>query len=211
MKKSKILSKLFRNRYTRALLIFSITVCLFYLFHVEILNYIARQLVYRDNINPSDAIVVLAGDQTGERLMAGISLFKKGYGKIIVFWGGPIYWKITNAELFLRQMKECGIGPESAVWSEERLLQNSTLGEAQVNMSLLKGKGARSFILVTSNYHSARARYVYAPLAEKNGMKIYIWPSQTSDVNLERWWRDREMAKIVFIELQKAVWYRLFY
>jgi hypothetical protein len=62
-----------------------ITVCFFYLFHVAVLNYIANQLVYRDSINPSDAIVVLAGDQTGERLSAGISLFKKGYGKNIVF------------------------------------------------------------------------------------------------------------------------------
>ena len=177
----------------------------------QVLNYIANQLVYRDNIDPSDAIVVLVGDQTGERLMAGISLFKKGYGKNIVFWGGPAYWKVTYAELFLKQLKESGIGPESAVWSEERLQDNSTAGEAQVNMTLLKNIGARSFILVTSNYHSARARYVYAPLAEKNGMKMYVYPSQDSDVKLEGWWRDRESAKIVFLELQKTLWYRLFY
>ena len=87
---------------------------------------------------------------------------------------------------------------------------NSTAGEEQVNMKLLKNIGARSFILVTSDYHSARARYIYAPLAEKNGMKMYVYPSQDSDVNLEGWWKDRTSAKIVFMELEKTVWYRLF-
>ncbi len=198
------------NKCGKALLLFFITVCFFYLFHIPVLNYIANQLVYRDNINSSDAIVVLVGDQ-GERLSAGISLFKRGYGKNIVFWGGPAYEKVTYAELFLKQMKESGIGPEIAVWSEEKLLQNGTAGEAQVNMKLLKNKGARSFILVTSNYHSARARYVYAPLAEKNGMKMYVYPSRDSAVKLEGWWRDRESAKIVFLELLKTLWYRLFY
>lgn len=198
------------NKYAKALLLFSIILYLFYLLYAPVLNYIANELVYRDKVIPSDAIVVLTGDGTGERLMAGISLFKKGYGKKIVFWGGPIYWKVTIAELFLRQLKENGIGPKSAVWSEERLLQYSTAGEEQVNMKLLKNIGARSFILVTSDYHSARARYIYAPLAEKNGMKMYVYPSQDSDVNLEGWWKDRTSAKIVFMELEKTVWYRLF-
>ncbi len=198
------------NKCGKALLLFFITMCLFYLFHIPVLNYVANQLVYKDNINPSDAIVVLAGDQ-GERLNAGISLFKRGYGKNIVFWGGPAYEKVTNAELFLKQMKESGVGPEIAVWSEEKLLQNGTAGEAQVNMKLLQNKGARSFILVTSNYHSARARYVYAPLAEKKGMKMYVYPSQDSAVKLEGWWRDRASAKIIFLELLKTLWYRLFY
>ena len=69
-------------------------------------------------------------------------------------------------------------------------------------MKLLKNIGARSFILVTSDYHSARLD-IYAPLAEKNGMKMYVYPSQDSDVNLEGWWKDRTSAKIVFMELKR--------
>lgn len=212
MPKRNLVNSTLKDKCGKTLLLFLfLTVSLFYLFHVTLLNHVASQLVYGDSIVPSDAIVVLSGDRTGERLMAGISLFKKGYGKNIVFWGGTVYWKVTLAELFLKQLKESGIGPKSAVWSEERLLENSTAGEAHVNMTLLKNKGARSFILVTSNYHSARAKYIYAPLAERNGMKMYVYPSQDSDVKLEGWWRDRESAKIVFLELQKTLWYKLFY
>lgn len=181
-----------------------------YFFHVPILNYMASQLVYKDDVKPCDAIVVLTGDGTGERLMAAVELLKKGYGKYIVFWGGPIYWKITIAELYLRQLKDSGVEPEYAVWSDERLSQVSTDGEAQVNMRLLKDRGARSFILVTSHYHTARARNVYNPLAVGNGMTMVVYPAADSDVNLQGWWRYRNSAKVIFIEFQKTIWYKLF-
>lgn len=178
--------------------------------HQPVLNYLANQLVYKDDVKASDAIVVLAGDRTGERLMAGISLLKRGYGRKIVFWGGPIYWKITNAELFLRQLKESGIGSEFAASSDESLDEFSTRGEAQANIKVLKKMGVRSFILVTSDYHTARARYVYAPLAKENNMTMYVYPAQDSTVRLRDWWKDRESAKTILEEFEKTLWYRFF-
>ena len=181
-----------------------------FLFHGPILNRIAKKLVYQDDIKRSDAIVVLAGDSTGERLATGISLFKKGYGKYIVFSGGSLYWKIHYADLFLQQLRENGIKPEFAVYSTVPLPQVSTEGEAIVNIGLLRNKGAKSFILVTSDYHTARARFVYAPLARKYGMAMYVCPAQDSTVKLHDWWKDRESAKTVLIEFEKTIWYRLF-
>jgi len=183
---------------------------LFVAAHKPVLNFLAGQLVYKDDIKPSDAIVVLMGDRTGERLMAGISLFKKGYGKKIVFWGGPVYWKINRSELCLRQLREYGIGPESVAWSNEKLSRNSSQDEAHVNINLLKVIGAKSFILVTSDYHTARARYIYAPLSGNNGMTMYVYPVQDSTVKLREWWDDRQSAKTIFMEFQKTLWYRLF-
>lgn len=198
------------KRWIRLSLIISCILAALYLFHTPILNSMARQLVYEDDIKPCDAIVVLAGDDTGDRLITGISLFKKGYGGYIVFWGGPVYWKITHAELFLGLLKEYGVSPEFAVWSEEKLLENSTRGEAEVNMKLLERKGAKSFILVTSNYHTARAREVYAPLARKHQMAMYVYPAQDSSIRIEGWWKDRESAKNILLEFEKTLWYKIF-
>jgi len=195
---------------SKIIILFVCGLFLLVLFHQPLLNGLANQLVYKDVLKPADAIVVLAGDHTGERLMSGISLFKKGYGRKIVFWGGPVYWKITNGELFLRQLKENGIGPEFALWSEERLTENSTRGEAQVNMKLLKKMGAQSFILVTSDYHTSRARFVYAPLARDSNMIMYVCPVQESTVKIRGWWKDRESAKTVLGEIERTVWYKLF-
>ena len=191
-----------------SIVIFCILAAL-YLFRGPILNSMARQLVYEDVIKPCDAIVVLAGDDTGERLITGVSLFKKGYGRYIVFWGGPVYWKITHAELFLRLLKQYGVSPEFAVWSEEKLLENSTRGEAEVNIKLLERKGAKSFILVTSAYHTSRAREVYAPLARKNRMAMYVYPAQDTSVKIEGWWKDRESAKNIVLEFEKTLWYKI--
>ncbi|MBF0538197.1 MAG: YdcF family protein [Nitrospirae bacterium] len=217
-----------KGRFLKRLVFVIVLLAVLYVYHESILNYMASQLVYsdplptvvgsdplptvvgKDDIKPIDAIVVLTGDYTGERLMTAIDLLKKGYGKYIVFWGGPIYWKVTIAELYLRQLQESGVQPERAVWSDERLTQLSTTAEAQVNMRLLKGRGARSFILVTSDYHTARARNVYKDIARNNGMTMFVYPAPDSTVKLQGWWRDRSSAKVVFIELQKTVWYRLF-
>ena len=81
--------------------------------YAPVLNYIANELVYRDKVIPSDAIVVLTGDGTGERLMAGMSLFKRGMERRSCFGEAPFIGRYF-AELFLRQLKENGIGPESA-------------------------------------------------------------------------------------------------
>jgi len=180
-----------------------------YLLYDDVLNNMAKTLVREDKIQPSDAIVVLAGDRRGERMESGINLYKEGYGKYLVFWGGPIYWKIPLAELALRQIEEGGVPLEKVIWSEEKLEEFSTRGEANVNLRLLKNSGIRSFILVTSPYHTERAASVYDKLINGTDMKMYVYPSIDTAVRLNEWWTDRHSAKMVYYELTKKLFYRL--
>ncbi len=181
-----------------------------YFLYAILLNAMGQALVREDNIKPSDAIVVLAGDSKGERLMTGIDLFKQGYGKMIIFWGGQLYWKFTYAELMLHQLKEAGIPEDKIVWSDETLSQISTNGEALVNFRSMKENNVRSFILVTSPYHTRRAAYVYEPIVKKNGMKMYVYPSADTSIRLTEWWKDRNSAKMVYYEWNKRIYYWLF-
>ncbi len=201
--------RLFKKWWGKAAAVLLLACFLIYMFHEPMLNLLAQTLVRSDAIKPCDAIVVLAGDYAGNRLEGGIGLLKKGYGKYIVFWGGPVYWKVTFAELYLRQLKEAGVGPDRAVWSEEKLSEFSTRGEALVNMRLLREKGANSFILVTSDYHSARAGRVYREMAKKYGMTMYVHPVADPDVKLHDWWKSRASAKMVYLELEKSIWYKI--
>ena len=180
-----------------------------YFLYDDILNDMAKTLVREDKIQPSDAIVVLAGDRRGERMESGINLYKEGYGKYLVFWGGPIYWKISLAELALRQIAEGGVPLEKVIWSEEKLDEFSTRGEAKVNLRLLKENGIHSFILVTSPYHTARAAAVYDKLINGTDMKMYVYPSIDTAVKLNEWWTDRYSAKMVYYELTKRLFYWL--
>jgi uncharacterized SAM-binding protein YcdF (DUF218 family) len=176
-------------------------------FHASILKMVAQPLVRSDRIEPADAIVVLTGDISGKRMDGAIKLLKQGYGKYIVFWGGPIYWKVNYSELFLRQLKENGVNEDKAVWSDESLEEESTYGEALVNMKLLTQKRARSFILVTSDFHSARSGRVYAPLAAKQGMAMHVHSILDKEVVFDGWWKDRGSRKQVLLEWQKTIWY----
>lgn len=192
-------------------LILLITILLsVYLFHETILNKVGSALVRKDSITSSDAIVVLTGDYTGTRMQAGISLLKSGMGKYIVFNGGKDYWKINHSELVLRQLSAEGITPEQAVWSDdENNNTRNTRDEAKVNLHLLTEKKAKSFILVTSDYHTARAARVYEKLAKSHRMKMVVYPVQDLTVILNGWWRDRSSAKNVLLEWEKTIWYRL--
>lgn len=197
------------GRLLRPLAVAAIVIALAGVFHAPVLNALARTLVREDPLKPCDAIVVLAGDAKGERLLAAVALWKKGYGKKIVFWGGPVYWKVTYAEMYLRLLKEYGIPESAAKYSEEDLKEVSTRGEAEIIMELLKKAGAGSFLLVTSDYHSARAAYVYSPLVRAHGMEMVVHPVKESNIHLDHWWKERASAKMVYLELEKSVWYRL--
>ena len=191
----------------KAALAFSVMLILLYAFHIPLLDRVGKALVRSDEIKPADGIVVLLGDTTGERMNGAIKLLKTGYGQYIVFCGGRIYWQINYSELMLRQLKANGVDKDKVVWSDEKLPEDSTYGEALVNLKLLKQKSARSFILVTSDYHSARAGRVYATLAAKHGMAMYVYPVQDQEIMLDGWWKHRNSMKMIFLEWQKTSWY----
>ena len=199
--------------FKRIAIVFALSVAVsgttLYFLYDDILNNVAQILVREDKIEISDAIIVLAGDRRGERMESGIKLYKEGYGKKLIFWGGPVYWKISLAEMVLRQISEAGVPLENVIWSEEELDEFSTRGEAKVNLRLLKENGVRSFILVTSPYHTARAASVYEKLIGTTDMKMYVYPSIDSAVKLNGWWTDRHSAKMIYYELTKRLFYWL--
>ena len=45
---------------------------------------IGDALVYQDSLEPADAIVVLSGSGTGNRIEAGAHLFARGFGKVVI-------------------------------------------------------------------------------------------------------------------------------
>lgn len=160
-----------------------------------------------DKIRPSDCLVVLAGDATGERMRGTIELLKNGYAKKIAFWSGS---REHSREIF-RQLEKNGVHQEQIFWSEEILNEDSTYGEALVNISLLKKAQVRSFILVTSDYHTARSGRIYSFLAKKNGMTLCVHPVQSKEVPLDKWWKNPANRKEVLREWQKKIWYLLRY
>jgi uncharacterized SAM-binding protein YcdF (DUF218 family) len=172
-----------------------------------ILNAMAKSLVRQDTLQKTDAIVVLAGDSRGERMASGIELYKQGWGRQIIFWGGKKYWEIKWIDLMRDQFREEEVPEKDLLWSDEELSELSTFGEAKLLFSLMKENDIRSFILVTSPFHTSRAASVYGPMAERHGMKMYVHPSLDTRITLEDWWLEHDKARVIFIEFSKTVFY----
>jgi uncharacterized SAM-binding protein YcdF (DUF218 family) len=178
-------------------------ILLIYAFHAPLLNRLGKALVRSDKIKSADCIVVLAGDPTDQRMKGAIELFKNGYAGYIVFWSGAKHYSKSA----FRQLEANGVSKDKIVWSNQKLNENNTYGEALVNIELMKQKHFHSFILVTSDYHTARSGRVYASLAARNGMTMNVYPVQEKGIVLDGWWKNNAGREAVLSEWQKTIWY----
>lgn len=103
----------------------------------------------------ADAVVVVSGGDTKARTDEAIRLYHRGYAPMVVFSGaaadksGP-----SNAKTMQRRAVDSGV-PSTATIMEEN---SETTGEnAKNTMEILKDRGYKSIILVTSAYHQRRA------------------------------------------------------
>src|SRR6267378_4194157 len=111
-----------------------------------------------DPLAHADAIVAISGD-TGARAESAIALWKEGYAPLLIFSGGSSDpQSVASAELMKRAAVAAGV-PASAIVVEGT--SATTEENAQRVAELMKSRGLRSAILVTSPYHQRRAAILF--------------------------------------------------
>lgn len=181
---------------------------LLFVFRIPILEKMGRNLVYQSDLVPSDAIVVLAGSHTGCRMEEAARIFKEGMGKVMIF-GGYTYYPGMDSHIGMKQHAiKLGV-PEDKIYTDLANGENSTWGEAIFNLKRLKELKAKSFILVTSAFHTKRSHRVYERAIKKLGMDIQmrVQPAADPKVPIPGWWKLRSGQKHVFIEYIKTIYY----
>jgi len=188
-----------------------VTLALF-IFRIPLLEKIGTHLIYQSELVPSDAIVVLAGSNTGCRIEEAARIFKRGMGKVMIF-GGYTYYPGMESHVGMKQYAvKLGV-PEDKIVAEKATGENSTWGEAEFNLRQLQRLKAKSFILVTSSYHTRRAHMVYERVIKKLNMDIIfrVQPAPDPKVPYPEWWRVRTGKKNVFNEYLKFLYYFIAY
>ena len=112
-----------------------------------------------DPLEPAEVIVVMAGDATGGRVTKATELASQGYGSTVLVSGRQSYYGY----------KECEVGIEFAVerGGRRELFEpfctgaKSTLEEAVDVDNELRRRGVRRALIVTSNFHTRRAGYIF--------------------------------------------------
>lgn len=179
--------------------------------------YGGRYLQHEDPLVKADVIFVLAGSRL-ERPLEAVDLFTEGYAPLIVLSPGrpePSEQLVrargirfpTDAELVRDVMVQMGI-PSAAIVATEGFVDN-TAQEANLLRAMVRARGWRRVIVITSKYHTRRAGFAFRRGLEGTGGQAIVRASRHDNSDPARWWRLRPDLRFVASEWQKLIAYRL--
>lgn len=179
----------------------AIAVALVWATHAWWLAVLGGVLVRDEGPARADMAVVLAGDYYVSRILRAAELVKQGYVPKVLVSGPNMLYGSYECDVAIPFAVKRGY-PES--WfirapNEAR----STREEAAAILPDLRRRGVHRFLLVTSNYHTARAARIYRAAGPDFQMRVVAAPDEY--FHPDDWWRNREGQKTFFIEWSKTV------
>jgi uncharacterized SAM-binding protein YcdF (DUF218 family) len=177
---------------------------LFFLFVIYLVRHPLLRLagdfwIVDDGPAPSDAIVVLGDDNyNGDRAARAAALFKAGWAPRVVASGRGLRSYASIAELEQHDLAADGVPQESIVRFDHRA--ENTREEGLALRQLISQRGWKRILLVTSNYHTRRARYIAARTLPP-GTVLRVVPAADTEYDPGRWWYTRRGEVIFFHEL----------
>ena len=166
---------------------------------------VAAPLIRDDGPAKADIAVVLAGDRWGNRILKGAEMVQKGYVPAVLVSGPCGDYGLCESDLAIDFAVRNGCRREWFIavphWGM------STKEEAEAILRQMQARQVRRFLLVTSDYHTARSRRIYASAERAGGYQPEIQVVAAPDhfFRLDSWWRSRDAQKIVLLEWTKTV------
>ena len=119
-----------------------------------------RLWVVSDPIERADAIIVIGDDNfNGDRAARAAELYAAGWAPVVVASGRKLRPFAGIAELIDRDLENRGV-PATSVIRFPHEAEN-TLEEAKALSVYTRERRWHRVLLVTSNYHTRRARYIF--------------------------------------------------
>jgi uncharacterized SAM-binding protein YcdF (DUF218 family) len=165
------------------------------------LRALGEALVSAEGPKPADAVLVLAGDYLGDRILKGAELVRSGFAPRAVISGPAGYYGHYECDLAIPFAVARGYPAEYFVRAPNRA--HSTVEEAEAVLPLLRKMGVRSYLLVTSNFHTRRAGRVFR--ARGPDLEVRVVAAPHRDFAPDTWWFTREGCKYFLIEWQKTL------
>jgi len=184
-----------------------ITLAVVYLLREPLMTEAARLFIVDEALQPADAIVVLGDDNyPGDRARRAAELYQGRWAPKVVVSGRYLRPYANVAELMKRDVMESGVG-EGAVVPLAHFAAN-TREEAYAVRNLIREERWRRVIVVTSNYHTRRSRYIFRRALDHD-VEVRVAAAGDRDFMPAGWWNSRAGVRIFFRELMAwpvAVW-----
>src|SRR5579859_62837 len=168
-----------------------------------IFRLIGEAWVVEDTLEPSDAIIVLSDDNFyADRATRAAQVYRQGLAPLVVASGRRLRPYAGIAELMEHDLVERGVPKDKIVRAVHDA--DSTRMEAQALAQVAIQHKWRTFIIVTSNYHTRRARYIFEHVFPA-GSIIHVTGARDGDFDPDSWWERRISVKEFVRELAAMV------
>lgn len=165
------------------------------------LSWVAGLYVVEDPLEAADAVVPLrgSGEEERVRLQGAVSLVRKGYAPVLLdSVDSRLFYGHEVRRLIQRYLDQQQFPEERLRFCPNRA--DSTREEAQALLSCLRRMNAKRVIVVTSDYHSRRARFILRNIFEGSGITVGVRPVYNQNYFDTHWWRRRRWIKTFVVE-----------
>jgi uncharacterized SAM-binding protein YcdF (DUF218 family) len=189
------------------LVCFVVFCAVLYIARGPILRFVAESWMIEDVEGKADALIVLSDDNFyADRAQRAAELLREGKATLIVASGRRLRPNAGIAELMEHDLIERGVPKDKIV----RLPHDAdnTREEAEAVARLAKERRWHSVIVVTSNYHTRRARYIFRKVFPQ-GIEVYVASARDGDFDPLHWWEKRKSIKELtkeFAGMVVAIW-----
>jgi len=172
---------------------------LVYFVRHPIMRYGAEAWVVDEPAAHADALVVLSDDNFyADRATHATELYRQGVAGIVVASGRRLRPNAGLSELMAHDLVERGVPKEKIVRFAHDA--DSTREEAVALAHFVEEHKWKSVVVVTSNYHTRRARYIFRKVFPA-GIAVSVASARDGDFDPQRWWEKRKSTKLLAREM----------
>ncbi|OES44986.1 YdcF family protein [Domibacillus iocasae] len=150
---------------------------------------------------PEKADIVIVLSPGVERIYKGVDLWKEGYADKLLLS------RANTGTFTVEQALQLGI-PKEDIIAEEAA--HSTYTNATHTRELLEEEGITSAIIVTSDYHMRRTKYIFEKVYRDSSIAL-SYATAPSRYQFTAWWDDEESKRMLWKEYAKLAGYYLLY
>jgi len=157
----------------------------------------------------ADVIVVLSDDNfNADRAAHAADLYRSGIAPQIVASGRLLRSYAGIGEIMEHDLESRGVPATAIVKFPHR--SDNTREEAEALASFAAGRGWKRVLIVTSNYHARRARFIFGRVF-RPGVTVRVSAARDSDFDPSHWWESRLGRKLFFNEVvgYAVAWWEL--
>src|SRR5260370_19346711 len=170
-----------------------------YLARRPLLRFAGESLVVEDPVEKSDRMMILSDDNfDADGATRAAEIFRQKLAPLVVASGIRLRPNAGIAELMTHDLVERGVPRENILPFPQDA--DNPKEEAESLCKLVQEKNWQNLIVVTSTYHTTRAKYILGKVLAKN-VTIRMAGARDADYDPEHWWEQRKSVKRYFHEI----------